>query len=188
MARPTEYKLSNVLEQAMQTFLNYGYTGSSISMLVKSTGLNTRTMYNLFGNKEGLYEAVLKNYFEEILSKPLELLQQSKGLWSIQVFFSETIKELSPQGCLYVKALAEHSDHDFAPFQSVLNYYQELELTFKLKLYEASVHRKFREDVDQTSKELVLLNQGLSLFLSCQPDLTDCEGFIRNTLKKLSIK
>ncbi len=45
MARPVEYDLEKVLDNAMEIFWQKGYEGVSMAELVLHTGLNRRTMY-----------------------------------------------------------------------------------------------------------------------------------------------
>ncbi|KDN95654.1 TetR/AcrR family transcriptional regulator [Hydrogenovibrio marinus] len=49
-----------LLEVATAAFLKNGYDGASVNEIVKEAGGSLGTLYRLFGNKLGLFEAVLK--------------------------------------------------------------------------------------------------------------------------------
>ena len=54
MARHKEYVKEEVLEAATQLFWEHGYEGTSMNGLVEATGLHRRSMYEEFGDKDGL--------------------------------------------------------------------------------------------------------------------------------------
>lgn len=55
-----------LLEVATQAFLKNGYDRASVNEIVKEAGGSLGTLYRLFGNKLGLFEAVLKKKTSDI--------------------------------------------------------------------------------------------------------------------------
>ncbi|MDA0967327.1 MAG: helix-turn-helix domain containing protein [Proteobacteria bacterium] len=55
MPRHTEYNKSDVITAATELFLRKGYEATSMSELVKTTGMNRHSMYKEFGDKEGCF-------------------------------------------------------------------------------------------------------------------------------------
>jgi TetR/AcrR family transcriptional repressor of nem operon len=111
MNRPREYDLEIVLEKATDLFWEKGYGGTSIIDLVARTGLNSRSMYNEFGDKEGLFLACIDHYVSESLSGLGKILAKKPlGLSNIEAFFDYQVDNVTPdyfKGCLLVNSLSE---------------------------------------------------------------------------------
>lgn len=77
MGRPRAFDREQALQQAMDVFWRYGYEGASLAELTRAMGINPPSLYAAFGNKEGLFRAVLDRYGErradfmdDVLSAP----------------------------------------------------------------------------------------------------------------------
>lgn len=57
-----KYDESEVLDRAVGAFWAHGYEATSISTLVKATGLNRGSLYAAFGDKRGLFLRALDHY------------------------------------------------------------------------------------------------------------------------------
>ena len=75
MPRPATFHSDVVLERALLTFWTYGYAGTSIADLVKSTQLLRGSIYHSFGDKRSLYIQTLERYGHMAL-------QQATAFWS----------------------------------------------------------------------------------------------------------
>ena len=62
MARPRNFDETDVIQRAMQAFWRNGYEATSISELEEATGISRISIYNAFGDKEGLFLAALDMY------------------------------------------------------------------------------------------------------------------------------
>ncbi len=62
MARQRKFSEEDVLDRAMDVFWRLGYDGASIAELTKAMGLTSPSIYAAFGNKRGLFDAVLRRY------------------------------------------------------------------------------------------------------------------------------
>ncbi len=60
---------SHILSTSFKFFLEKGYSGVSMSDLVKASGLSKGAFYYYFSSKEKLYEETLNEYFFEYLGK-----------------------------------------------------------------------------------------------------------------------
>lgn len=60
--RPKEFNREEVLSEAMEVFWAKGYQGASIGDLERYTGLGRQSIYNEFGDKEGIFLAAIKHY------------------------------------------------------------------------------------------------------------------------------
>ena len=62
MARPRQFRPDAVLDAAQRVFHERGYEGTSVRALVDATGLSRSSLYGAFGDKHGLFLAVLDRY------------------------------------------------------------------------------------------------------------------------------
>ncbi|MFP2769575.1 TetR/AcrR family transcriptional regulator [Oceanisphaera sp. KMM 10153] len=57
-----QFDREQVIQEATRLFWQQGFSGASIQMVVKTTGLKPGSLYLAFGSKEGLYLAALEHY------------------------------------------------------------------------------------------------------------------------------
>ena len=62
MARQKEFQPNEVVDAAVQVFWEKGYEATSIQDLVDAMGINRGSIYATFGDKAGLFDAVLDRY------------------------------------------------------------------------------------------------------------------------------
>ncbi|MRI31446.1 hypothetical protein EOPP23_00385 [Endozoicomonas sp. OPT23] len=107
MARPKSYQRGEVIGQALKVFWEKGYAASSLSDLMTETGLNKRSLYNEFGNKEELFLEALARYQE--LRRPVVelLLRQPQGMNNIHDLLRTMAEHTDPRGCLIALSLSE---------------------------------------------------------------------------------
>jgi TetR/AcrR family transcriptional repressor of nem operon len=74
MARTREFDTDAALARAMDVFWCHGFEGTSIQDVVEATGVQRGSLYAAFGNKEGLYLAVLDRYREDLARPMLDAL------------------------------------------------------------------------------------------------------------------
>ncbi len=64
MGRKKKFNHQDVLTAIGETFITYGYEGTSLDDLVKATGLLRGSLYSTFGSKRRMFVAVLKQNIE----------------------------------------------------------------------------------------------------------------------------
>ena len=57
-----------ILTAANREFVAHGFSGASVNEIASGAGINKRMLYHYFGNKEGLFLAVLEAAYERIRS------------------------------------------------------------------------------------------------------------------------
>ena len=104
MPRPKTFRPERALGEMTRVFWEKGYHATSISDLEHATGLNKRSLYNTFGDKEAIFEAVLDVYIENASAMREVLRRQPPGLPNIKRFFGQ-IKHPDSRGCLLTKTI-----------------------------------------------------------------------------------
>lgn len=133
MARHREFDEADVLDKCMKLFWRVGYEKASIQNIVKETGVNRASLYNIYGDKDGLFKTALSHYIETRSSKLFQILiEGEQDFASLAAFFEELIHlsatEAKGLGCLLTNSALEFSDkqdHDVVSllkprFQNVL--------------------------------------------------------------------
>ena len=113
MPRNKEYDRHQVLEKAVRLFWRNGFKASSMSDIVKETGLNTASLYKEFGDKQGLFEAALRHYSEHIVSNRFQLLADEPNMRGIEKYLKGIISNAASGGylgCLMMQSVVEKNE------------------------------------------------------------------------------
>jgi TetR/AcrR family transcriptional regulator, transcriptional repressor for nem operon len=112
MARTKEFNKEQVLEKAMRVFWAKGFNATSMQDLVDGLGLSRSSIYDTFGDKEGLFYAALETYnnkYQMMSMEDVELatspLQTLKDRFANLIAISLTDNE--HKGCLIVNTTTE---------------------------------------------------------------------------------
>ncbi|MBV8054663.1 MAG: TetR/AcrR family transcriptional regulator [Deltaproteobacteria bacterium] len=104
MAGVKQFDREEVLDRAMALFWRRGYEATSIRDLVAATGINRGSIYATFGDKEGLFLAVLDHYGEKIAQPLMAELDYPEPRRALERMFESIIRRTSdsrfPRGCL----------------------------------------------------------------------------------------
>ncbi len=57
---------SNILSCALRLFATRGYDAVGVQEIVEAAGITKPTLYHYFGSKQGLLDALLKEYFDQL--------------------------------------------------------------------------------------------------------------------------
>jgi TetR/AcrR family transcriptional regulator len=71
--RDPERTAASILAAAVAEFTEKGYAGARIDSIAERSGANKRMIYHYFGDKDGLYLAVLESAYVDIRSSEAEL-------------------------------------------------------------------------------------------------------------------
>lgn len=94
-----------LLDKATQVFSENGFKGGALSLILKETNVNKRMIYHYFGDKDGLYRAVLLNQWRQLrqwLSRAINPTEAPGPLDDRSVLFA-TLNS-------YLDFLAEHPE------------------------------------------------------------------------------
>lgn len=134
MSRNKNADLDRVLRAATRTFLERGFTATSMSDLVAATGMNRAGLYSAFGSKHQLYITALNRYREDtepemralarraLDGDPDEAVDAPRVIGDIL----EVVARHSKEGGFVVRAAVELAD-DPATMRRVQEAWSELE-------------------------------------------------------------
>ena len=106
--RPREFDEEEVLDVAMRLFWEHGFDGTSMSELTEAMGINRRSVYAAFGNKEALFTAALDRY----LAGPGAFVAKARALPTArevaEAFLRGSVEAFTssdrPSGCMAVQS------------------------------------------------------------------------------------
>lgn len=85
-----ERKRDAILEAASELFLESGYSGVSVDAVVARVGGSKRTIYSYFGDKDGLFAAIVSRLCEQIVTPLTRLDLKGKPLSEALALISRT--------------------------------------------------------------------------------------------------
>ena len=113
--RPKLIDRSTILDTAVDRFWTEGYAGTSVRAIAGACGAGLQSVYNEFGDKEGLFVAALDRYAErQIEERFAPLLLRSPraidGLRGLFEFWVEFHSAPDTRGCLLVLTQMEFAN------------------------------------------------------------------------------
>ena len=163
MGRPRSYDRDEVLENALLLFWRKGFEGAHLQELVEVTGLNRFSLYKEFGSKEGLFEAAMERYMEQ-LGELVRLLEvEPYGVANVKAYFAALVEYRFRHGCFLVNTLSEKHVVGAAVFGKVRNFVRGGEKLFveNLEASRARGELGVDADVDDLARFLVIHELGL---------------------------
>ncbi|MFJ9522004.1 TetR/AcrR family transcriptional regulator [Kitasatospora sp. NPDC101801] len=166
MGRRQLWDRAEVLAAAMRLFRRQGYQGASLRDIEEATGLHPGSLYRTFRNKDGLFQAALEAYHEQVVQGRVRthLSEPADPVAGIRSFFTSAYGTgLDPDpGCLLTNTAVE----SFTVPQAAAGVRQGLatiEAGFADALTRArALGRVPAElDVEMTAAQLLALYQGL---------------------------
>lgn len=110
MGRARKYDRDDVLDRAVDLFWRQGYKASSMTDIVRATGMNTASMYKEFGDKDGLFEEALEYYRHHVIGPRIRTLTNNPNIDGVAAFLQNVVDgAASPEykGCLMMNHLAQ---------------------------------------------------------------------------------
>lgn len=109
--RPRRFDTIKVLDSALELFWKQGFANTTTRDLESKLSLNQSSIYNAFGSKEQLFEAVLDRYEALSADALLRPLEESKdGIDALERFFinlNDWVTHDGRRGCLLINMMAE---------------------------------------------------------------------------------
>ncbi|MCK0102555.1 TetR/AcrR family transcriptional regulator [Pseudohalocynthiibacter sp. F2068] len=140
-----------MVEKAMGVFWQNGYKATSVSNIVRETGLNTASMYKEFGDKDGLFLEALEYYRGHIIGPRYQILIDNPNLSGIEKFLKNVMTGASKteyKGCLMMNHMAQK--HAISPdaAQQIGEFSAEIESLIETALRNAQSEGQIEPDKD----------------------------------------
>ena len=111
MGRKKSFNEKDIVKRMGETFIKYGYEGTSLDDLVKATGLLRGSLYSTFGSKRGMFiSALLKSIADDpynsqtlnlVTVAMMELTSNDKQLLDIIKNWAQNLRVTSLAGNSY---------------------------------------------------------------------------------------
>ena len=112
MTGKPQFDESTVIAAAVQVFWRHGYAAASISHLTEATGLSRSSLYQRFGDKDGLFREALAAYLKRVLRR-MESVEGRNARARLEALLRGFVARRSaerPGGCLIARSCAELAD------------------------------------------------------------------------------
>lgn len=178
-----KFDRSDVVAAATELFWRKGYNCASMQDVFRATGLQPGSLYNAFGNKEGLYEESVRFYGAQAVKNTEEKLSaQSDKLQAIAMLVIESVNDaLQPtfKSCMLVKSLLELNSMANERLTQVVND----QISAVEQVYLANLEQVFDAGVaKQRASELVQACLGIKVFGFTQPTRNQMMTNLRSSL------
>lgn len=89
MRKETAGVTESLLESAKKEFLEYGFHAASVRRISAASGVSTNSIYTRFGDKTGLFEALVKDVADGLMEIYLNSIQKAKDSANMDVAMQE---------------------------------------------------------------------------------------------------
>jgi TetR/AcrR family transcriptional repressor of nem operon len=196
MGRPRKVDPDVVLEKALMVFREKGYDSTSMSDLVAATGLHKGSLYQLFGDKHGLFKTALQQYtrrtYESMFAESRKAATATEGLQRTLNCMLTIASEGSSGslGCMAVNAMVEFAERD----PEIRDLLQETDQKIVALIMELS-QRAIEEDgaelvqpLEMTAMMLMSVMAGLAVTLKAMITLEQAQQVAKSQLAVLGFK
>ncbi|MDF3068862.1 MAG: transcriptional regulator, TetR family [Polyangiaceae bacterium] len=169
----------------MHVFWKHGYEASGLVNLERATGLGRQSLYGVFGDKRGLFLAVVEHYFSRVLQPGFDALDAPgsarANLERVFGAWEATAARPDFHGCLVGNSVPELSAKDEEVAGVLRRKLELMEAAFVRALRRAKRDGEVRAELDvrNTARALLTLAQGLAIVARAQRD----PNFVRSVVQ-----
>lgn len=113
MSGKPRYDEAAVIASAMLVFWRHGFAGASINDLTAATGLSRSSLYQRFGDKQGLFQEAMAYYTERVLHR-MNAVASGTACVRVEQLLRDFVPRKAaidrPTGCLLARSCAEMAD------------------------------------------------------------------------------
>lgn len=170
MGRKKSYDRDVLIGRAADIFRDHGFGGTLTQMLVEHLGVNRFSLYAEFGSKQGLFDAALARYDEEVIGRSFGPLEEvGAGINEIRAlleFYGAAAKgPASGRGCFLCNTAVEFGPNDPGAGEFVKRYLERLSAAFLASLNNAQGSGELRRSVDIQKEAHFFTASVLGLFV-----------------------
>ncbi|MGV8925054.1 MAG: TetR/AcrR family transcriptional regulator [Ewingella sp.] len=187
VGRPREFDPEDFLNTALECFWQKGYRATSMSDLMKASGLASASIYKLYSDKRAIYLAALQQYMDEGVCRGME---RNSDL-SPEAALRETLEFVAllssapdgVKGCFTIAAASELIPSDEEIKGKVAYKFHSIIRQLENILSKGQAQWVFRQDEDAKvmAQSIFMMLEGMRVYGKIQPDIEDlkrCNDFI----------
>ena len=170
MGRKKTLSKEELLAKAMEVFRDHGFAGTTADMLVERIGVSRYSLYSDFGNMQGLFEAALERYNDEIIDLRFGPLERPEAgldeVLAVLDFYGKAGDGPAVgRGCLLCNTAVEFGPEDSIGSSAVQRYFHRLSGAFRNALKNARLQGRIQTTTDTDSEADLLTSVVLGLFV-----------------------
>lgn len=186
MGRKKKYDRDTLLTRSMANFRQHGYASTSTQMLVNDLQVNRFSLYAEFGNKQGLFEAALERYNNDVIRPKFEpLFAETAGFDEIreliEFYGAAGETQASGRGCLLCNTAVEFGPTDPSEANLIPQYFDYLSGAFKAALTNAHRRAETPKSVDLKAEADFFTACVLGMFVMIRAEAP--KSMLRNAAK-----
>ncbi len=192
MGRPKTYDRDALTEKAMGLFWLHGFHGTSTQALVEGLGVNRYSLYAEFGSKQGVFEAAMGRYAQDIVTRYFGHLETGEpclaDLYGVIEFFTgQAGAPGSAHGCFLCNVATERAPHDPSSRGFVEAYVGRIAAAIERCLRHAAARGELRDGLDLPAEAHLLAATllGFWVLLRSQVDPAILQGAGRGAIEHL---
>ena len=192
MPRQREFNKDEVIARAMLIFWSQGYEATSIRNLQDAMGISSSSMYEVFGDKRGVYLAALAHFCElegaRISQMALESPTPKVFIEQLFNMLNLALESDNPRlGSMAFNAMIEFGTIDPEVTTLLLTHYIRIANIVAQAIADGQAAGTItsKEDATTLAHTILLTLQGISTIITAKPDFDHTSGIVRLTLKLL---
>lgn len=192
LGRPREFNPKDFLNTALNCFWENGYQATSVSDLMKASGLASASIYKLYPDKRHIFFAALSQYMEEGLSRMKLRCDHNAP----QVALRETLDYCAllstgkegERGCFTIAAASELLPADEEVRQKVEYMFNGIKSCLLSIIKQGQQQKVFRQDeaAEVLAETIFMMLEGMRVYGKVKPDLNilfKTNNFIMGTVQ-----
>lgn len=177
MARTREFNKEDVLDRAIQIFSIQGYEATSIRDLIEAMGVSSSSLYEVFGDKRGIFLAALERFCEFERARIFQIAREAVTPQRfIEQLFASLEDMIAPDNRTYrslaFNTMVEFGTHDTQITRLLLDHYFGIADNIAQILTEAQAKGTISTQANPHDLAYTILStlQGLATIKGLQPN------------------
>lgn len=196
VGRPREFDPEDFLNIALECFWQQGYQATSMSDLMKASGLASASIYKLYPDKRAIYLAALQQYMNEGVSRGEQretVLSPENALRETLEFVAQlTASPDGEKGCFTISAASELLPGDGEVKEKVVFKFNKIIDQLEKILVAGQTQKIFRQDESARvmATSIFMMIEGMRVYGKIQPNIEDLRSsndfIVRSVLENAS--
>ena len=194
VGRPRKFDEHKALTAAMEVFWRQGYESTSCDDLLSAMGINSGSMYSVFGDKRSLFEKAFDLYEQTVVMRAFVLLNRKdsplENVRELLSLLGQLAADGNCRGCLVGNTVVERFQEDDPFGNRARKILEDMRLLIEKNLRAAKRSGKLEKDKNPKDLAAFLINtaQGLAILSRSGADKNTIDGVVRTALEVIPLK